>query len=1823
MYTVVDFWVLTLKPESPVLLPKSEVPEADVVIKNVALAEELNEWTQARSIVELVTVSSQVSAILCTLRPGKVKFTLYDQDTSADGTQIEQHSLDLVLLATDAAKYVLQVRGSHSVQVCGNFVVPDLQDVGSERDSAADSQTSEQWEREHNRDADKPKMSQGRLQIGLKDPGNGKSAPGQAKRRSASVLTQVLDQTGGVADAFPALPAVAVHGARPKSRQTSPRAEDVQKRMNEYVKKMEYKKVACGALYYDRKQGTGEKIKPGDRIMIFWKALAEDGQQRLEAHAKGDPYPITVGEGRVSPALDEGVVGMRVEGERCILAPDHLVRKAYPTITNVPVNTFIILRASLRRFERKQLQTRPSAKAHGAEFGWRRGGPRYPIERYPMSPSSTRGYLKRSILGMPNISIMDELLRVTIIAKPRRKRYNTMARPLAVWLPYHKEYLDELHLHNGLALNAQWVRCSVSGALWIFICIICCMSSRYELSIIGSEDLCTTSDSSQVHLSHTCRDRKHCYKQQLYLQLLHRSVNSTATHVKDVALYHFCHMNLQCALSAYNYYKALENMTNAWHLDKTPISSCTRFMAMILANLKKAKGLRASEVGGCMCLHHEMWQPCGMGNLQQGERFCNMDFIFLSVLRFIHMGLIIVFTYDITYQYFRNLFVQMEDFSSRLCTSISESSFIMKVLKEHLSTYEELCQGPYSLNYAHSIGTMNGEFLKHEWSVLNKAAPSVKEMGPSARRETLEDFCNFYNYWSQSIKKSFWHSMQPFGSGIQGRSKSGCIWFGHESMTTRFLIYIREKNPITLKDVCLALAQEKEAQQLADMSMSPLSSLDAFIMKERELRYNMERCKQVGQLDEAACVDHRISLQKQLRHFCQLLEEHMLLLADHLKATQDEDHVDPLVQCAPLHLPSSIPSDECSQLCADTLVDIELHLRKALCYESLVELCTFLCTQLCLNLFKHHAIIKDKILKEDWETVLCSLNNEDVHALNECAMTQLEMEERHCARQDSGLLEEDIYVSLQEPECKPTSVCEPTLEREPTPPPEEHYQMEEELDYEEPQEESNSPLDLQIQIPSNPSSNPPSSLTSSSSSNMFDPSISDIQKAFSAVFELKNNGTNFEIWMCTSSSSNGVAAAIQGKLQGNLFMLVNTLTKCHEIMSNLTKHFGQTTAVVTADVKHQLFLMKCQSDGNVSKYLDDLERQHDHLTSLGRKIDDNTWINIIIASLPVAYRPTINSSSASIATQNKIGIELSTAYTPITLTTSAVLAATIIDRTVTPSMTRSPSTLHLLQNLVPLTVDSVVEDVDEDIMEEVMDPLHLIATPIQQLHHPRLPAIIVAKTTTTYVAVADGAKPTTTPAPKSSTTTTPAAHAAGPAYAFNDGQWFTMATIEELVEHTFTMEEQPTTFTEIWDSGATCHMSLYRWMFDTFEPYDNSICLTDSTTIPVEGKGTMSINAPVNSRWTKIHLLNVHYAPSFCCILVLLSKFVERGLSIVINTDEMNIYAPNCHDHLTIIPYINRHYHVTHTPNQVPINLMAFAATNNRISLKEAHEQLGRISYRYIKRHLNKKNDCMNRPICKSCLQGKILCTPITKCRASPRAASFGDVIHMDVWGPAPVHTLNQHHYTVTMVDEATGWLEEPLLHSKDEAFTAFIAFYAICRMQYGISIKMLSSYLLPYEVKLIDMQYSSTTTRLTAFSTSRRLMKYAMGNYLKFTSYVLEDHAFTSRSIHSQSSHRTQLLLHKVSVEHTVIFVDGSIIEGEPSLRISLLNNFNIPQYDPETNPEDIAQHEEDQKMEDMGPPPSIHTEYTPSVLCSMSTDDIDIPPELQPDDSITTTCI
>ncbi|THG92449.1 hypothetical protein EW026_g8462 [Hermanssonia centrifuga] len=118
--------------------------------------------------------------------------------------------------------------------------------------------------------------------------------------------------------------------------------------------------------------------------------------------------------------------------------------------------------------------------------------------------------------------------------------------------------------------------------------------------------------------------------------------------------------------------------------------------------------------------------------------------------------------------------------------------------------------------------------------------------------------------------------------------------------------------------------------------------------------------------------------------------------------------------------------------------------------------------------------------------------------------------------------------------------------------------------------------------------------------------------------------------------------------------------------------------------------------------------------------------------------------------------------------------------------------------------------------------------------------------------------------------------------------------------------------------------------------------------------------------------------------------------------------------------------------------------TRYKVSLYDAHIQNGHVSYEYIKKALDSDHKYlglqtdpskMDEPLCEACAKGKISCTPIRKEHISNRAVNFGDILHMDLWGPSPVRAPGGFQYTFTILNEATGWLHEPKMRTKDEAF--------------------------------------------------------------------------------------------------------------------------------------------------------------------------------------------
>ena len=72
----------------------------------------------------------------------------------------------------------------------------------------------------------------------------------------------------------------------------------------------------------DIKIGTGEAVKEGDLVAVHYIGTLQDGGAEFDnSHKRGTPFEFEVGAGMVIKGWDEGLVGMKVGGQRVLVIP--------------------------------------------------------------------------------------------------------------------------------------------------------------------------------------------------------------------------------------------------------------------------------------------------------------------------------------------------------------------------------------------------------------------------------------------------------------------------------------------------------------------------------------------------------------------------------------------------------------------------------------------------------------------------------------------------------------------------------------------------------------------------------------------------------------------------------------------------------------------------------------------------------------------------------------------------------------------------------------------------------------------------------------------------------------------------------------------------------------------------------------------------------------------------------------------------------------------------------------------------------------------------------------------------------------------------------------------------------------------------------------------------------------------------------------------------------------------------------------------------------------------------------------------------------------
>ncbi|KAK7015175.1 hypothetical protein VNI00_019169 [Paramarasmius palmivorus] len=402
------------------------------------------------------------------------------------------------------------------------------------------------------------------------------------------------------------------------------------------------------------------------------------------------------------------------------------------------------------------------------------------------------------------------------------------------------------------------------------------------------------------------------------------------------------------------YRKYLRDMTN-----ETEMSTCSGLAALDHANSRNARGnYSSSGVGLGCCARHEFIQPNGVGDLQKGERYCNIDWIMACILSHHPSNL----------DYCRRFLERMMQLPLEVRPK-ALANFLFVIPKLHVYGHTIKCQLNFSLNYALGVGRTDGEGVERNWAGQGPIATSTTEMGPGSRHDTLDDH---WSYWN-------WNKLLGLGALLLRRLKVAVEWAAtqeelHNAQTVNQAArapawkaavhafeadrsnpnpYELPKSGLTIQEVRVQLAREEYSTLTADHA-APSDALlnddaiaykgpaelllSAFDVEEKQRQLRETRLlkqmgstlKQVGDI-----LDKQMRLRKIVARFY-TVQDQLMPAVRSLRQTSSFNPEE--VESMPLFLPSSLTREQLSTCSAADFATIELRLREAQCSEALDEL---------------------------------------------------------------------------------------------------------------------------------------------------------------------------------------------------------------------------------------------------------------------------------------------------------------------------------------------------------------------------------------------------------------------------------------------------------------------------------------------------------------------------------------------------------------------------------------------------------------------------------------------------------------------------------------------------------------------------------------------------------------------------------------------------------------------------------------------------------------------------------------------------------------------
>ncbi|KAJ7735174.1 hypothetical protein B0H16DRAFT_1731438 [Mycena metata] len=407
------------------------------------------------------------------------------------------------------------------------------------------------------------------------------------------------------------------------------------------------------------------------------------------------------------------------------------------------------------------------------------------------------------------------------------------------------------------------------------------------------------------------------------------------------------------------------------YVGEKDMSTCIAFAALLQKDTRITTGLRSSGVGGCVCAHHECIRPNGIGDLQKGERYANMDYIILSALLGFSLMLLTI-SYDIACQWKKNFPARHDKMPKALKLPLDQIELQCALPVWHAGSHNEDCQRDNSLSYKTGVGKSDGEGVERVWSVLNPAANHTKDAGRGQRVDGLEDKIDSHNFaknvgQGDALQRKLLvaiaerdrqvEAFKEISSTIERSVRSEwkkkvVAW--HEDPTQENPYTLRRKDCPTEAEVRLEVKRDEDAAMLGGTSPLQGSTATAFLIAGLQIEEAQRRI--VGELGGTALMtadregklhDWRHTLLVKIGKFRDLQKIYMPSMAPSAatalaaaEATRDPDAPPPKAERIKLLMPSQMKPDSNDPLrgCVKGLLAMEAKLRVAQCNNSLVKL---------------------------------------------------------------------------------------------------------------------------------------------------------------------------------------------------------------------------------------------------------------------------------------------------------------------------------------------------------------------------------------------------------------------------------------------------------------------------------------------------------------------------------------------------------------------------------------------------------------------------------------------------------------------------------------------------------------------------------------------------------------------------------------------------------------------------------------------------------------------------------------------------------------------